>query len=190
MNEKRRLGKGLGALIPEAVNDKEGSNEIELDLIKANPFQPRREFEEDKMKELASSIKEHGILQAVVVSPDPEGEGYILVAGERRCRAARMVGLKKVPAVIKKINKKTMLEMALIENLQREDLNPLEEAAAYRSLIDDFKYTQEELAGRLGKSRPTVANSLRLLSLTEPVRDLMASRTITAGQARPLLSIE
>ncbi|MFO8192815.1 MAG: ParB/RepB/Spo0J family partition protein [Bacillota bacterium] len=190
MNEKRRLGKGLGALIPEAVNDKEGSNEIELDLIKANPFQPRRDFDEDKMKELASSIKEHGILQAVVVSPDPEGEGYILVAGERRCRAARMVGLKKVPAVIKKINKKTMLEMALIENLQREDLNPLEEAAAYRRLIDDFKYTQEELAGRLGKSRPTVANSLRLLSLTEPVRDLMASRTITAGQARPLLSIE
>lgn len=189
MSEKRRLGKGLGALIPEALTGSEETREIELDRIKPNPFQPRRTFEDDKLKELADSIKEHGVLQAVVLSNDDDGEGYILVAGERRCRAARMAGLKTVPAAIKKIDRKGMLEIALIENLQREDLNPVEEARAYLKLMEEFGYTQDELARRLGRSRPAVANSIRLLSLSEPLLEMLARGELTSGQARPLIAI-
>jgi len=190
MIEKRRLGKGLGALIPEALSGNVDVNELPLDQIKQNPFQPRRNFEDEKLHELAASIKEHGILQAIVVAPEAEGNGYILVAGERRCRAARMAGLTTIPAVIKAIERKAMLEIALIENLQREDLNPVEEATAYRKLMEEFNYTQEELAGRLGRSRPAIANTLRLLSLSDQVLDLLARGEISPGQARPLLSIE
>ncbi len=190
MIEKRRLGKGLGALIPEALSGNVDVNELSLDQIKPNPFQPRRSFEDEKLNELAASIKEHGILQAIVVAPEAEGNGYILVAGERRCRAARMAGLTTIPAVIKAIDRKAMLEIALIENLQREDLNPVEEATAYRKLMEEFNYTQEELAGRLGRSRPAIANTLRLLSLSDQVLDLLARGEISPGQARPLLSIE
>ncbi len=190
MSEKRRLGKGLGALIPEALSGNVDVNELPLEQIKPNPFQPRRNFEDEKLHELAASIKEHGILQAIVVAPEVEGNDYVLVAGERRCRAARMAGLTTIPAVIKPLDRKAMLEIALIENLQREDLNPVDEAIAYRKLMEEFNYTQEELAGRLGRSRPAIANTLRLLSLSDQVLDLLARGEIAPGQARPLLSIE
>lgn len=189
MNEKRRLGKGLGALIPDALASSAETSEIRLDLIKPNPFQPRRAFSDEKLKELASSIKEHGVLQAVVVSPSGEGDHYMLVAGERRCRAARMAGLDTVPAVVKTIDKNTMLEIALIENLQREDLNPVEEAFAYKKLMQDFSYTQEELARRIGRSRPSIANSIRLLALPDAILSLLAAGELTPGQVRPLLAI-
>jgi ParB family transcriptional regulator, chromosome partitioning protein len=188
MSEKRRLGKGLGALIPEVMVGTAETNEIPLDQIKPNPFQPRQSFNEERLQELAFSIKKHGILQAVVLSPTGEGS-YYLVAGERRCRAARIAGLNSVPAVVKSFDRKTMLEIALIENLQREDLNPVEEAQAYKRLMQEYNYTQEELARRIGRSRPSIANSIRLLSLPEKILELLVSGEITAGQVRPLLVI-
>ncbi len=189
MSEKRRLGKGLGALIPEVMGDSAETKEISLESIKPNPFQPRSEFDDEKLKELAASIKEHGVLQAVVVSPDDESDGYILVVGERRCRAARLAGLIAVPALVRPVDRETMLEIALIENLQREDLNPVEEAMAYRRLIQEYSYTQEELARRIGCSRPSIANSIRLLSLPEKILQALAKHEMTPGQARPLLAI-
>ncbi len=189
MSEKRRLGRGLGALIPDALASSAETSEIKLDLIKPNPFQPRRTFNDEKLKELASSIKEHGVLQAVVVSPGGEDNQYILVAGERRCRAARIAGLETVPAVVRAIDKNTMLEIALIENLQREDLNPVEEALAYKKLMQDFNYTQEELARRIGRSRPSIANSIRLLALPDSILSSLAEGSLTPGQVRPLLAI-
>ncbi len=189
MSEKKRLGRGLGALIPEVTESSQETNEIPLDQINPNPFQPRREFDEEKLNELAASIKEHGIIQAVVVSPEGEAGGYTLVAGERRCRAARLAGLHTVPAVIRPVDRKTMLEIALIENLQREDLNPVEEALAYKRLMKEYDYTQEELAQRIGRSRPSIANSIRLLALPENVLDALYNNKMTPGQVRPLLSI-
>ncbi len=189
MSEKKRLGKGLGALIPEVMEGTVETNEISLERIKPNPYQPRSEFNDDKLEELAASIKEHGVLQAVVVSPDDEGDGYTLVVGERRCRAARLAGLTAVPAVVKPVDRKTMLEVALIENLQREDLNPVEEAKAYRKLMQEYNYTQDELAQRIGRSRPSIANSVRLLSLPETILELLSKHELTPGQVRPLLSI-
>lgn len=190
MSEKRRLGKGLGALIPDVLSTAEESSEIELSLIKPNPYQPRRDFDEEKLKELASSIKNHGILQAVVVTRDVNEEGYYLVAGERRCRAAKIAGLSSVPAVVKEIDKNTMLEIALIENLQREDLNPVEEAQAYQRLMKDYGYKQEELASRVGKSRSAIANSIRLLALPDKVLGYLTKGDMSAGQARPLLALD
>ncbi|MFO7952889.1 MAG: ParB/RepB/Spo0J family partition protein [Bacillota bacterium] len=189
MSEKKRLGRGLGALIPEVMEDSSEQNEILLEKIKPNPFQPRREFDETKLKELTASVKEHGILQAVVVTPEGESGNYTLVAGERRCRAARLAGLKTVPAVVRSVDSKTMLEIALIENLQREDLNPVDEALAYRRLIKEYSYTQDELAQRIGCSRPAIANSIRLLYLPESVLDALYKNKMTPGQVRPLLSI-
>ncbi|MBW6462812.1 MAG: ParB/RepB/Spo0J family partition protein [Bacillota bacterium] len=189
MNEKRRLGKGLGALIPEVLAGTGESSEVELDRIKPNPYQPRQSFDEEKLRELTESIKEHGVLQAVVLSPSGDEGSYYLVAGERRCRAARKAGLTRVPAVIKAYDGKAMLEIALIENLQRENLNPIEEARAYQKLMKEFSYTQEELARKLGRSRPSVANCIRLLSLSEPLIIALEKGDMTSGQARPLLSI-
>jgi len=190
MSEKRRLGKGLGALIPDALAGSADTSEIALDQIKPNPFQPRRTFDDEKLKELAASIKEHGILQAVVVSPSGEDDSYLLVVGERRCRAARIAGLKTVPAVVKSFDKASLLEIALIENLQREDLNPVEEAEAYKKLMHDYNYTQEELACRIGRSRSSIANSIRLLSLPDTILEALAGGEITPGQARPLLALK
>ncbi len=189
MSEKRRLGKGLGALIPEVLAGTGETSDVELDRIKPNPYQPRQQFDEQKLQGLAESIKEHGVLQAVVLSPSGEEGSYYLVAGERRCRAAKMAGLNRVPAVVKSYDSKAMLEIALIENLQRENLNPIEEARAYQRLMKEFSYTQEELARRLGRSRPSVANCIRLLSLSPPVIEALEKGEITSGQARPLLSI-
>lgn len=186
MSEKQRLGRGLGALIPEASSETD-IKEIAIHRIKPNPYQPRVSFNETKLRELADSIKEHGVVQAVVVSP--EGGNYVLVAGERRFRAAQMVGLQTIPAVIKELNQSAMLEIALIENLQREDLNPIEEASAYRRLMDEFNLTQEELARRVGKSRSAIANTVRLLSLAKPIIEALVRGDINAGQARPLVGL-
>ncbi len=184
----KALGKGLGALIPENKEIKEsGIIELKITDIVANEGQPRRSFEEDALKELSESIKEHGVVQPIVVRRD-EG-GYEIVAGERRWRAARLAGLKTIPAVIKEYNRVEAMEIALIENLQREDLNPIEEANAYRMLIEEHKVSQEEIARRIGKSRPKVANTLRLLNLNEEVRELLVSGELTAGHGRALLTI-
>lgn len=191
MSDKRRLGKGLGALIPDAFDTDSDieKSEIALEKIRPNPYQPRENFDQEKLEELALSIRQHGVLQAIVVCPAGSDGDYYLVAGERRCRAAKIAGLKSIPAIVRSYDNKAMLEIALIENLQREDLNPVEEAAAYRQLMKDYNYTQEDLAQRLGKSRPTIANSVRLLSLSKKILDLIARGKLTAGQARPLLAI-
>lgn len=188
MSDKRRLGRGLGALINDALTETADVTEIPLGQIKANPFQPRLNFDPLKLQELADSIKTHGVVQAVVVTP-AKGKGYYLVVGERRCRAARMAGLNRIPAVVRDYDESEMLEIALVENLLRDDLNPIEEAAAYRRLLDEFGLTQEELGKRLGKSRPAIANTVRLLALPQQVQEAIIKGELSAGQARPLLSL-
>jgi len=188
MSDKKRLGRGLGALIPDAILDKENEiKDIPIDRIRPNPYQPRTHFNEEKLRELADSINVHGVVQAIVVSP--KDNEYVLVAGERRYRAARMAGLETIPAVVKSYDKSSMLEIALIENLQREDLNPIEEGEAYRRLIVEFNLTQEELSRRVGKSRSSIANAIRLLSLPKAIKEALAGGEINVGQARPLLSL-
>ncbi len=187
MTEKRRLGRGLGALIPDTTDSGASLREIDIIRIKTNPFQPRGQFDQEKLQELADSIREHGVVQPVIVSPGKDG--YTLVAGERRLRAAQLAGLHTIPALTREMESGTMLQIALIENLQREDLNPIEEARAYRQLMEEFNYTQEELARRLGKSRPAIANTIRLLGLSDDLQQEIISGRITEGQARPLLAI-
>jgi ParB family chromosome partitioning protein len=192
--QKQALGKGLGALIPDlsALDDKEkkalGINEIELDKIVPNEYQPRKVFNDEKMKELAASIKEQGVIQPVIVHR--AGGGYQLIAGERRWRASRLAGLKTIPALVKEATKRELLEMALIENIQREDLNPLEAAEAYKRLQDEFKLTQEDLAKRVGKERSTVTNFLRLLGLPKEIKQELATGALSMGHAKALLSLE
>ncbi len=188
MSEKRRLGRGLGALINDAFTGTADITEIPLSQIKTNPFQPRTNFDPLKLQELADSIKVHGVIQAVVVAPAGE-RGYYLIVGERRCRAARMAGLTRIPAVVKDYDERDMLEIALVENLLRDDLNPIEEATAFRRLIDEFGLTQEELGKRLGKSRPAIANAVRLLALPQKVQEAIVRGELSAGQARPLLTL-
>lgn len=190
---KNRLGKGLGALIADAGFDEKNSNarlnEIFVQQIDPNPFQPRQEFKKDDLKELAQSIKENGVIQPITVR-QVKPNYYQLVAGERRLRASRMIGLKKIPAIVKDYNDKQMMETALIENLQREDLNPLEEAQAYQRMIEEFNMTQEEVSKSVGKSRSSVANTVRLLNLTPKVQVYVSRETISMGHARALLSIK
>jgi ParB family chromosome partitioning protein len=192
--QKQALGKGLGALIPDlsALDDKEkkalGINEIELDKIVPNEYQPRKVFNDEKMKELAASIKEQGVIQPVIVHR--AGSGYQLIAGERRWRASRLAGLKTIPALVKEATKREFLEMALIENIQREDLNPLEAAEAYKRLQDEFKLTHEDLAKRVGKERSTVTNFLRLLGLPKEIKQELATGALSMGHAKALLSLE
>jgi ParB family chromosome partitioning protein len=192
--QKQALGKGLGALIPDlsVLDDKEkkalGIIEIELDKIIPNEYQPRKVFNDEKLRELAASIKEQGIIQPVIVHR--AGTGYQLIAGERRWRASRLAGLKTIPALVKEATKRELLEMALIENIQREDLNPLEAAEAYKRLQDEFKLTQEDLAKRVGKERSTVTNFLRLLGLPKEIKQELATGALTIGHAKALLSLE
>ncbi|MBS4030425.1 MAG: ParB/RepB/Spo0J family partition protein [Clostridiales bacterium] len=185
---KNRLGKGLQALIPE-IEDAPLSDAIEVEVaeISVNPHQPRKSFDQDKLAELARSIEQHGVLQPLIVRPS--GESYQLVAGERRLRAAKMAGLPRVPVVIKPLSDRQMMEIALIENLQREDLNPLEEAEAYQRLLDEFGYTQEQLAERVGKSRSAVANTLRLTALHAEVRKEVSAGRLSEGHARAILAL-
>jgi len=184
---KRRLGRGLSALIPDA-DEEDGVREVELGLIKPNPYQPRTEFDDQKLEELARSIEEHGVIQPIIVRK--KDGGYELVAGERRWRAAKKAGIRKIPAIVKEYSDGQMLEIALLENLQREDLNPIEEATAYKQLIEDLGITQETLSKRIGKSRSVIANSIRLLNLPEEIQNLLAKGKITTGHARALLSLD
>ncbi len=184
------LGKGLGALMLEnSTQEMLTENELPINEIIPNRDQPRKTFDEAALEELAESIKQHGVLQPLLVRPIPSG-GYQLVAGERRWRACRMAGLNKVPVVIKELTDTETMEIAIIENLQREDLNPIEEAEGLQALIDKCGYTQEEVAASVGKSRPAIANSLRLLKLPQEVRDMTKNGEISAGHARALLAFD
>lgn len=184
------LGKGLGALMLEnSVDDMISPNTVSIDEIVPNKEQPRKTFDEGSLSELSESIKQHGVLQPLLVRPLPEG-GYQLVAGERRWRACRMAGLREVPVVIKELTDTETMEIAIIENLQREDLNPIEEAEGLQALIDKCGFTQEEVATSVGKSRPAIANSLRLLRLPPEVREMTKNGEISAGHARALLAFD
>ena len=202
-SKKFGLGKGLNALIPEDTilstldtnlektdddRDKDkGSISIDINLIKSNEEQPRRSFDDEKILELAESIKSNGIIQPLVLKK--VNNEYIIVAGERRWRAAKLIGLKEVPAIIMNLTEKQILEISLIENIQREDLNSIEEALAYKRLINDFNLTQEELSKRIGKSRVTITNTLRLLNLSEDVQQYIIEGVISEGHGRALLGI-
>lgn len=179
MPQRPGLGKGLDALIPSSTSKQPSATseggvlQLSADAIVRNPRQPRKgEFDKKDLEELADSIREHGIIQPLIVSPG-EGETYILVAGERRLQAARQVGLRTVPAILRKASDRELLELALIENIQRADLNPLEEADAYRQLTEDFGLSHEEVAQRVGKSRPAVSNTMRLLDLSDTVKNVL-----------------
>lgn len=194
MNKKFGLGKGLGALIPEEnLQDKISENNngvsvININLIRANAEQPRKNFDEEKIIQLSESIKEHGIIQPIILKKD--GETYSIVAGERRWRAAKIAGIKEIPSIIMNLSSKEILEISLIENIQRQDLNPIEEAIAYKKLIDDFKLTQEQLSNRIGKSRTSITNCLRLLNLDERVQEYLIDGVITEGHGRAILSVQ
>ena len=188
--KKRGLGKGLDAIFAENdMEDRNHSVTLQIRDIEPNRDQPRKEFSEEALQDLAESIAQHGVLQPLLVRPLLDGR-YQLVAGERRWRAARIAGLTEVPAVIREMSDHEMAELALVENLQREDLTPLEEAEGYQLLIDTYGMTQEEVAKAVGKSRPAVTNALRLLGLPEEVRDMVSAGILTAGHARTLLAFE
>ncbi len=189
MSKKFSLGKGLGALIPEESINKEKSDNllVPLNKIKSNSEQPRKNFDADKIVELAESIKHHGIIQPLILKKVQDE--YIIVAGERRWRAAKSLGLKEVPAIIMDLSDKQVLEISLIENIQRQDLNPIEEAMAYKKLLSDFKLTQEELSKRIGKSRTAITNSMRLINLDERVQVYLIEGVISEGHGRALLAI-
>lgn len=187
--KKSGLGRGLESLFNENATDEGGIITVSLNDIEPNRQQPRKDFDEDALSELAESIAQHGLIQPIVVKPTTNGR-YSIIAGERRWRACRIAGLYEVPVVIKDVEAQELMELALIENLQREDLNAVEEALGYRSLIDTFGLTQEEVATRMGKSRTAVTNALRLLNLSEDELDALRIGAITAGHARALLSVE
>lgn len=188
---KRGLGRGLEALIPVTAGVEEAGGVVSLAVgdIRPSRYQPRRRLDQEALEELARSIQEHGVIQPVVVRQAGDGQ-YELVAGERRWRACQVAGLTEVPALIRELTDREAMEMAMVENLQREDLTALEEARAYRALIEDFGLTQEEVAMRVGKSRPYVANMLRLLHLPEVVQSYLEQGLLFAGHARALLSLE
>jgi ParB family chromosome partitioning protein len=195
VKKRSGLGKGLSALIPERNTDTEKKkapkgeiDKVNINQIKPNRNQPRKNFNQDKLDTLAESIKNHGVLQPIVVRTIEEG--YEIIAGERRWKACRQAGLKEIPCIIKDIDEKGRMEIALIENLQREDLNPIEEALAYKTLIEAYKLTQEQISSSIGKSRPYIANIVRLLNLTEEVRDMVIKNLLSNGHARALLRIE
>lgn len=185
----KRLGKGLEALIPQlSADEHDAITEIPIDELRPNPYQPRRVFDDASLAELANSIREHGVVQPIIVRKGIKG--YDIVAGERRWRAAKLAGLTKIPAVVKVFTEEQVMEIALIENLQREDLNPIEIAQAYQKLMETFHLTQEELAQKVGKSRPHVANFLRLLTLPKEIQDDVSRGTLSMGHARALLGVE
>jgi ParB family chromosome partitioning protein len=197
------LGRGLGSLIPNkqiktiktdsgetivASVPREGVMEVDIETIKANRLQPRKQFRDSKLEELSASIKEHGIIQPLVVTQ--EGEGYELIAGERRLRASKLAGLKKVPVIIRKADEQQKLELALIENIQREELNPIDLAEAYAQLIHEFNLTQEEMAKRVGKARSSVTNTIRLLKLPEEIKLALIDGKISEGHAKYLSGLD
>lgn len=185
-----RLGRGLSALIPDISTEIDKKDIITIDLknIYPNQDQPRRVFDEEKIKILSESIKNYGVLQPIVLKPDDKGK-YMIIAGERRYRASKLARKSDIPAVIKDIPMKDIMEIALIENLQREELNPIEEALAYRSLIKNYEVTQEEISEAVGKSRPHITNTLRLLNLPKKIMDMIDQGQITAGHGKALLRV-
>lgn len=190
MAKKGGLGKGLDAIFHDnARADDGGAVELNINELEPNRGQPRKEFSEEAMRELADSIAQHGVLQPLLVRPLLSG-GYQIVAGERRWRASRMAGLTTVPALIRELTDSEVMQIALIENLQREDLKPLEEAQGYQALMEEFGFTQDEISKSVGKSRPAVTNALRLLNLPEAVRGMLARGDLSAGHARTLLSFK
>lgn len=195
--KSKGLGRGLGALLntDEAVkienpqgSDDKGILELKISEVEPNKTQPRSHFDDDALKSLSESIKEYGVLSPIVVSKNENGF-YMIIAGERRWRAAKLAGLKKIPAIIKEYDDKQTMEIALIENLQREDLNPIEEAEGFKELMEVYNLTQEEVSKKMGKSRSAVANSVRLLSLPEKVRKMLINKEISSGHARAILSL-
>lgn len=194
-DQKKALGKGLSSLIPPSKNSQtsEGGSKVyfecPIDDIVANPEQPRKLFAKEALDELAASIEEKGVIQPLLVKPIGGGK-YELIAGERRFRASKQAGLATVPVIVKDIDEGETLELALIENIQRENLNPIEEALAYKELLSKYQHTQDELAKQIGKDRSTIANSLRLLKLPDKIRDFLISNQISMGHARALLAID
>lgn len=189
MNKKFGLGKGLGALIPEeeVVDDGSSITKVSMNLIKANKDQPRKSFDPGKISELAQSIKEHGVIQPIILNK--VDDIYVVVAGERRFRAAKSIGFSEIPAIIMNIDNKKILEISLIENIQREDLNPIEEAIAYKKLLVDFNLTQEEISKKVSKSRTAITNCMRLLNLDERVQDYIIDGVISEGHGRAILGL-
>ncbi len=193
----KRLGRGLAALLGDmetessAMERTRGQRRLPIEFLRRNPHNPRRRFDEDELTDLASSIREKGILQPIVVRPiGDSGENYEIIAGERRWRAAQQVGLHEVPVVVHEVSDREALEFAIIENVQRSDLNPLEEALGYERLVSEFSYSQNDLAKVIGKSRSHVANTMRLLRLPETVKDYLADGSLTAGHARALITAD
>ena len=194
--ERRALGKGLSALIPEKIIDKTADNNVhkeeiiyvQFGQIKPNPFQPREDFDQQSIDELAQSIKEKGVIQPLLVRR--RGDNYELIAGERRLRASNLLGLKEIPVIVREVSDQDSLELALIENIQREELNPIEEARAYQHLIDKFKVSQEKISEALGKSRVTITNTLRLLKLPHEIQVEMKKGRISFAHGRALLEID
>lgn len=185
----RGLGKGIEALFPtETLHNEDSIEKIPLQKLVVNPFQPRKIFDDEAIEELAQSIKEHGIIQPIVVRK--KGKKYEIVVGERRFRAAKLAHLEEIPAIVKDMTEEQMMELAILENLQREDLTPIEEAEAYHSLIEKLNFTQEDLAKRLGKSRPHIANHIRLLQLPEEIRKFVNDGTLSMGHGRALLGLK
>ncbi|MGI6376237.1 MAG: ParB/RepB/Spo0J family partition protein [Anaerolineae bacterium] len=194
MGRRRALGRGLDALIPETPAQPGGLREASLDAIAPNPLQPRTHFDEAELQELAASIREMGLIQPLIVQAVPveagQAERYQLITGERRWRASRLAGLERVPVVVKDVTPQEMLELALVENIQRADLNPLEEATAYQQLADEFGLTQDRIADRVGRSRASVANTMRLLRLPEEIRAGLLTGEVSEGHARALLMLD
>jgi ParB family chromosome partitioning protein len=199
MAQRKGLGKGLDALIPGGkpnptptssgfTSHNAGVNQVGVELIKRNPRQPRLHFKEHELEELAASIREHGVIQPLIVSPNADGT-FILIAGERRWQASQRAGLKTVPVITRQANNQELLELALIENVQRADLNPLEEAEAYRQLCNDFGLSHDLVAKRVGKSRSAVTNTMRLLELTDRIKQAILDGLITEGHARAILGL-
>ena len=191
--EEKRLGKGLAALIDSNEIDNSSSlyrEKFDITKILPNPFQPRMHIEPDELIGLADSIRESGVIQPLIVTKDKNSDKYLIIAGERRYRAAQLAGLKYVPIVIKESSPQQMLELALIENIQRQDLNPLEEAYAFTQLQDEFGLPQEEIATKVGLNRVTISNKMRLLKLPDPVKEVVMNETISEGHARALLGIK
>lgn len=190
--KNKGLGRGLDALFTEfdeTASADETVVELNLDDIRSNPYQPRRKFDETSLSELSDSIRKQGVFQPVIVRQS-KVSGYEIIAGERRCRASRMAGRKTIPAIVRNLNEEEMMEIAVLENLQREDLTPLEEAQAYNTLMENLNLTQAQVSEKLGKSRPYIANYLRLLSLPKAVKDYLDKGSLSMGQARTLLSVK
>src|SRR3989337_1152349 len=192
MSKRSGLGKGLDALIPtgqtKPSGDGSGVTQVPVDLIQPNPRQPREKFDIEELETLAASVREHGVIQPVIVTPGKSGI-YVLIAGERRLQASRKAGLKTVPVVIRHATDQQLLELALIENVQRADLNPIEEAEAYQHLAKEFKMSHEAIAERVGKSRVAVTNTIRLLDASAAVKQALVNGQITEGHVRPLLKL-